>query len=446
MILLFAGILGRRATPNLVEQLLIIAMALLGLVILTRKPALGIVILIPISFFVRWEVGTGTKIPLNATFLLVAALLSLWLLNMFVYQKEVRLVPSRINPPALLFITVTIISLIVGNLDLIPLATQRASLPAQLGGWMLYALSIGMLLLVGNQINDLGWLRTLTWVYLALGAVVLIDKIVPLYYRINIPSPKGSTGSVFWTFLIALAYGQLIINRKLNYKWRLLLGVLIVTTLYYGWFINREWVSGWLPPIIAIIVITWLRSWRWGLALTAVLGIFVVVRFPSLTAQVMTSSQQYSAESRVATWPIMIELIKASPILGLGPANYYYFTPLYSIWGWFVKFNSHNNYVDIIAQTGLLGLGLFIWLIIEITLLGFRLLKRVQDSFSLGYIYAALGGLAGILVSGFFADWYLPFLYNIGIPGFRASIFAWIFLGGLISLDRISRSQENKPA
>jgi hypothetical protein len=31
----------------------------------------------------------------------------------------------------------------------------------------------------------------------------------------------------------------------------------------------------------------------------------------------------------------------------------------------------------------------------------------------------------------------LPFVYNIGLPGFRASILPWIFMGGVIALEQI---------
>jgi hypothetical protein len=31
-------------------------------------------------------------------------------------------------------------------------------------------------------------------------------------------------------------------------------------------------------------------------------------------------------------------------------------------------------------------------------------------------------------------------VYNIGLPGFRSSVMAWVFLGGLIALESGSRS------
>ena len=35
------------------------------------------------------------------------------------------------------------------------------------------------------------------------------------------------------------------------------------------------------------------------------------------------------------------------------------------------------------------------------------------------------------------ADWILPFVYNIGFPGFQASVLVWLFLGGLVALENM---------
>jgi hypothetical protein len=133
----------------------------------------------------------------------------------------------------------------------------------------------------------------------------------------------------------------------------------------------------------------------------------------------------------------LLQIFKASPLFGLGPANYYYYTSLFPLLGWYVKFNSHNNYMDILIQYGALGLGIFMWLVIELGILAGKLYRRLEDPFSRAYSAAALGGLAALLVSGLLGDWFLPFLYNIGYRGFRTSVFAWIFLGGLVALARI---------
>ena len=137
---------------------------------------------------------------------------------------------------------------------------------------------------------------------------------------------------------------------------------------------------------------------------------------------------------------MIAEIVKVNPILGLGPANYYWYTPLFPIRGYAVQFNSHNQFVDLVAQVGLVGLACFLWFIFEITLIGWYLRNRVPDGFARGYVYACLGGLAGTMVAAMFGDWVLPFVYNVGFVGFRASIYAWVFLGGLVAIEQMVKN------
>jgi O-antigen ligase len=140
----------------------------------------------------------------------------------------------------------------------------------------------------------------------------------------------------------------------------------------------------------------------------------------------------------------MYEVIKVNPIFGLGPANYYWYSALFPILGYYVPFNSHNNYIDIIAQTGLVGLVAFIWFAWEVAKAGLNLRKRVPDGFPKAYLYGALGGLGGMIVAGMFGDWVVPFVYNVGLDGFRSSGLAWMFLGALIAMERIYHKDEDE--
>ena len=73
-----------------------------------------------------------------------------------------------------------------------------------------------------------------------------------------------------------------------------------------------------------------------------------------------------------------------NPITGLGPAAYRRYAAMeplaYGRALWLVPVvNSHNNYVDLFSQVGLLGLGLFLWFVAELTGLGFRLRSRFSE-------------------------------------------------------------------
>jgi hypothetical protein len=147
--------------------------------------------------------------------------------------------------------------------------------------------------------------------------------------------------------------------------------------------------------------------------------------------------EQYSWMTRLEASKVIWHLLERNPWLGFGPANYYHYTLLFPIIGWWVRFNSHNNYIDLVAQTGVIGLLAFCWFVVEVLRLALRLFSRVPTGFAKAYVVGALGGLAGSLVSGFLADWIVPFTYNIGLTGFRSSLLFWFFLGGLLSLKRM---------
>jgi O-antigen ligase len=237
--------------------------------------------------------------------------------------------------------------------------------------------------------------------------------------------------------VVAMGFSQAAFNRDLHPGWRLAIGGLILYTLYDLFIIRFVDKSGWLPVLICIGVMIGLRSWRAGLVLIPVAAIAVFF----LTTRVV-NSEEYSVSTRFDAWLILAQIIKINPLLGLGFANYYWYTPLFPIRGYAVSFNSHNNYVDIVAQTGFVGLIcllLFLW---QVGWVGWRLRNQVPSGFAQAYVYGALGGLAGMVVVGMMGDWILPFFYNIGLSGFRSSMLGWLFLGGLVSLEQMIRSQK----
>ena len=434
-LLVVAGVLllSAHLAPNAsARQLILLLCAGMALVFL-RWPPLGLVTLIVASLMVPFAIGTGTNTSLNITVLLLPVLIGLWLLDMLVRRRDVWLLPSRPVLPLLAFAVVAILAFIAGNLPWFPFA-QAASLPAQTGGLAVFLLSAGAFLLMAHQVRDLRWLQTLTWLFLALGGLYVAGRLLPALGRFTGQLfQNGATGSLFWTWLVALAFSQAAFNRRLHLVWRLALAGLTLGILYIGWFHSRTWASGWMPPLVAVVVALWTGAPRLGLPLVLVTGTMGAFNMQKIVGTVM-AGQQYSLMTRLEAWRIVIGIVKVNPVLGLGPANYYHYTPLSPILGWYVKFNSHNNYVDIIAQTGLLGLACFLWFAWEAGWLAWRLRARAPEGFAQAYVYGALGGLAGTLVAAMLADWVLPFVYNIGLAGFRASVLGWLFLGGLVAV------------
>jgi len=421
---------------------------IIGVLILIRLPRIGLLALLVGSLVAPISIGTGSQTQLNITVILIPALLGLWLADM-VRRHKVELVPSSVNLPLFALAISATISLIAGNIRW-NLFAVMAPAQTQFAGWAIFVFSAGVVFLVANQIDDQRWLQLFTWLFLVIAGLYMLGRLrVPPFNQLStLMNGLGADGSVFWIWVAALATGQLLFNPKLHRVIRLGLAGLVGATVYVGFVLARDWASGWLPPLVAIGVIVWLRS-RYLAVLLGVAGIsLVLVAKPDLIFDLLRTQQSvesYSLMTRDVARQILVEQIfPLSPILGLGPANYYWYTPLYPILGWYVKFNSHNNYVDIIMQTGLIGLFCFFWVIGALGWLGWRLRKQFLDGFERGYIYACLGGIAGTLVACWLADWLLPFVYNIGLRGFRASILAWFFLGGLVSLEQIARRSKTQ--
>ena len=430
--LLFIAALAFRASPRQLTFILYLALGA-GLVLtFLRWPSLRFIVTAVAGMVVPFTGPSG----LNVTVILVSLLLCLWLLDMMIRQHQIRLAPSRTVWPLLSFLVTAFISFGVGQLNWLPFALH-APLGAQVGGLLIVVLSVGTFLLIANQVQDLDWLRRITWAFLAFAALwVIFRSLLP---GLGLPRMEffQPMGSVFYIWLVAIAFSQAAFNRDLRLGWRLTLGGLVLVTFCVLFFFKFADKSGWIPALFCILAIVGLRSWRAGLVLIPIAAILALYLSTGLV-----SSEEYSVSTRFDAWSIVVQIAKTNPILGLGFANYYWYTPLYPIRGYAVSFSSHNNYVDIIAQTGFAGLIcllLFYW---QVGWLGWRLRKRAPSGFAQAYVYGALGGLVGMVVTGMFGDWVLPFFYNIGLTGFRSSMLGWLFLGGLVSLEQMVITQE----
>ena len=424
--LLLIAALAFMASQRELKLVLVLPLGV-GLVLsFLRWPSLGIIIAAVSGMVIPFLGPSG----LTVTMILIAFLLGLWLLDMMALQHQIQIAPSRTVTPLLAFVVVALISFGVGQLSWLPFALH-APLGAQLGGLAIIVLSAGTFLLVANQVRDLDWLSRITWAFLAIGALyVLVRSVLP---ALGLPMINffPSAGPIFYIWLVALAFSQAIFNRDLHPGWRLALGGLVLVTLYILFVLKFADKSGWLPAFVCIAAILGARSWRAGLALVPVAGLSALYLWTRLV-----STDEYSISTRFDAWSIMARIIKINPVLGLGFANYYWYTPLFPIRGYAVSFNSHNNYVDIVAQTGLVGLVcllLFFW---QVGWLGWRLREQAPAGFARAYVYSALGGLAGMVMAAMLGDWVLPFFYNVGLNGFRSSMLGWLFLGGLVSLEQ----------
>lgn len=395
----------------------------------------GLALLIIGNLLVPVAIPTGTQTPLNFTVLALPVLTGLWALQA-AYRRDWTVLGTRPGPPLLALTVAALLSFAVVNQPLVFIA-PLAPLRAQLGGLGVFVLSAGLFFVAADELRDVRWLQVVTWLFLALSAVYIAGRLTVPGATLALPLfQEGAAGSLFWTWSVALAFGQAAFNRHLNVLVRLALGVFVLAVLYVALTQGRDWVSGWLPPLVVAATIVWIGAPRLGAAITVVACTVAASYAPRVIAMVLGADNAYSLTTRLAAWDVLARMILASPALGFGPANYYHVTPLFPILGWYVHFSSHNTYVDLLAQTGVIGLGCFLWFVWEVARTGWSLRRQVPPGFAYGYVVGALGGLAGTLAAGMLCDWILPFVYNITLDGLRASTLGWLFLGGLLALRR----------
>jgi hypothetical protein len=301
----------------------------------------------------------------------------------------------------------------------------------------LFLISICLFLAVGQQIDRMSQLRWLTWVFVLCGTVTCIVQMTPALSIIGrVTTRPGSVGSLFWTWLVAITVSQGLVNRELRRSARLMLLGIAALVLAHGLIQVRSWASGWLPSLVAIgaiLVVRWPRLAIGGAALAAPVGLY-------LAAEIMPALMEeevYSLSTRQEAWRVLWQIAERSPVLGTGLANYYYYAENFSILGWYVPFISHNQYQDLLVQTGLVGLLAFAWFSFEALWMTFRLSLQAPLGFPSAYALGVFGGTVGSLSAGMLGDWIIPFYYNAGVIGFRSSLLFWVFIGGAFALRRI---------
>jgi hypothetical protein len=433
VVLLVSFVLGARVSPDDISTILI-GLAGIGLVlVLLRWMPLGLFLLIFAAMYLDIEVRTGSNTSPNIAVFLVPILIAIWVVDMLVRPRRIRIIPSRVFVPLIGFVIVCLLAFGFGQLPWF-VFSSAAPLRSQFAGLAIYLLSAGVFVLAAHLLTEQKWLERLTWFFLAVVGVYMLIAMIPAVARVVMPAlPLGNSGSLLWIWLVTLAFSQALLNRRLHPGWRVLLFGLTAVTFYLAMVVNNDWKSGWIPPLIAVGVIIWLWSPRLGLLLTLIAAII----FWDLPFQ-LVASDQYSFDTRIAAWQIVLgQIVQVNPILGIGFANYRFYARQFSILGYYIQFNSHNNYVDIIAQIGFVGLAFFLWFAWELGRLGWRLRSQVPEGFPKAYVAGALAGLVATLVAGMLGDWVLPFIYNIGLNGMRASLLGWIFLGGLVALGQI---------
>lgn len=193
-------------------------------IILLRNLALGLLgVVLACLLFPNFLGSGGMGATLSPPVLLLLMVVGLWVIDIAVKRWRKGLVRSRTVLPAIVFVVVTFIAFFNGQISYYIFA-QAAPINAQIGGLLVFLLSIVAFFTVANLIDDLKWLKRLTWLFLILSAGYILGRLISPVGNFILPLfPNGSTASLFWIWLAAMASSQAFFNRQLDKRWRIAL-------------------------------------------------------------------------------------------------------------------------------------------------------------------------------------------------------------------------------
>ena len=153
------------------------------------------------------------------------------------------------------------------------------------------------------------------------------------------------------------------------------------------------------------------RSLAVVLICVALLGLMAggaVWQSASLRARAATALSAQSASNmfRILTWKGSARIALAHPWLGIGPGGFKYAFMNYAIAGYTEA--SHQNYIQVAAEQGMLGGAFFLWLLGAMLVTGWRAMSRAGDFRQRIVPVGLTAGLVAFLVHSFLDyDWYV---------------------------------------
>lgn len=420
----------------------------IGVSLLVRRIELGLVGMLLAAVLMRFRLPTGTASEIVISLLICGGVFVLWLVHMLVEEKKLSLKPSPVNAPLLGFIITVLISLIWGRVYRDIFVHDIGSPFVAVASAAVMVLLPVTLLMVANLVRDERWLQVMVWLFLGEGLISLIIELIidlgigPTATITRLVQYNGfvwiNTHGLFSMWYLILALALAIFHRQLRPATRAALLIYAAAWLFWGFGLRTSWLSGWVPAFVASGVVVFFRSKKWFVVLVIVA---VVAAGGYYLRTAFEAEAQESGFTRLAAYEVNWRITSQHLLFGTGPAGYAsYYMSYFPAEG----MATHSNYIDIIAQTGIVGSFFILWFFFAQARGGYRLRRELEGrgDFAESLTVAVLGGSAGCVVAMGLGDWLFPFAYTQTITGFDAAMINWFFMGTIWALRHTLHSSQ----
>jgi len=413
---------------------------------------IALVILVPMVFYPRCiNVFLPAK-ELLAEILVLLALM-FWGFRM-INRGELKLISTPLNFPILSFMAICLLSLIWSNSFFISLK----ELPLFLTGPLLY-------FIITNNISDEQQINRILNIILIVGGLFGIYGILQ-YNGIDFAFWTGNIGrhhvfglfgnvNYFAEYLIVplpLAISLFFTVQNRTHKILLLVGILVMGGSLILTFTRGSYLAIGISSIFMFLLYlasrgkSFIREYKkiFILALAFIIlatFIFVIpnpLNKPGTVISKINSrvsvtqlTQSSSIKRRIAIWKFTVMMIKDHPLLGSGIGTFKYNSLKYqaqffsqgenrTLYPHGFPDKTHNEYLQLWAELGIIGLGIFIWLMVSYFNYGIKLLKKIKDNYKQGIIIGLMGSIMAVLVDGIFG-------FPLHLP--TTIVLFWLVLG-----------------
>ena len=425
------GFLMTKVPPPIVLVALVVPFAILAVV---NCVELGLAAMLLAGVFVRFRIPTGTASEIVISLVICVGCITLWVIRMLVIDKRLALKPAAINLPLLAFMVTVPISWAWSRAFRDVLVIEAGHPLVSIVAGLVMVLLPGCTLLVANNVRSIWWLQAMVWILIGEGFLILTVERIPIealqYFLYANPVIGVNSHGLISMWCLSLAFALAVFDRRLHWLVRCFLLMYVAGFVHWGFVQRVTWLSGWVPTFVAAGVIGFLRSKKLFVIL------LLVILLGAGTYYLRTSLEAETEESgftRLAAYEVNWRVTGKHILFGTGPAGYasYYMSYFPT-----EAMASHSNYIDLLAQTGIVGSVFYLWFFGAQAWGSYKLWRelRGRGDFAESLAAAVLGGTAGCLIAMALGDWLLPFAYTQGIVGFDLAMLNWFFMGAVWAL------------
>jgi O-antigen ligase len=380
------------------------------------------------------SLGRGVTLRLDDIILAIIGLS--WLARMAINKELGLFLRTPLNRPIAYYLIICLVSTLLGSIF------GRVDVKTGFFFVLKYSEYVIVYFMAANHLKEKKQLRNYVWAILLTCAIVSVIGIAHIPSGVRVSAPfEGKTGEPntfggYLVFMICIAGGlYLTTNSFRNQVLCVFLLLLFSIPLFY-----TQSRSSYLAAVPAVLSFIWLSKKRyWVLPLILLIGLMLpyIAPEPAKERVEYTFTQgrgrqdvvsvagiklDTSTSARMISWREAVGDLTEHPVLGYGVTGY--------------KFMD-TQYMRVAAETGLVGLLTFVFLLATIFREAHSVQKAAADPFNKGLAIGFLAGFIGLLFHGIGANTFI--IVRIMEP-------FWFVAAMVMSIPNLEKDQGKKEA